>query len=141
MADVVDQKTRSRMMSGIRGKDTKPEVLVRRYLHARGLRYRLHDSKLPGKPDLVFPKFRTVLFVHGCFWHRHAGCRFASTPATRSDFWQKKFTGNVERDIRVVEYLNQIGWRTITVWECELKHGNERLNKVFQEITSLVNYD
>lgn len=135
MTDVVNKKTRSRMMSGIRGKDTKPEMEVRRYLHARGLRFRLHGAKLPGKPDLVFPKYRTALFVHGCFWHRHTGCKFASVPTTRPDFWQRKFSENVERDKRAVERLNLMGWRTLTIWECEVKSGVSRLEKLFQEIT------
>lgn len=119
MPDVVDPQTRSRMMAGIRGKDTKPEMTVRRYLHARGFRYRLHDKRLPGRPDLVFPRYRTVLFVHGCFWHQHPGCRYATTPATNAEFWQHKLSANLHRDTRQAEALVVSGWRVLTVWECE----------------------
>lgn len=119
MTDVVDRVTRSRMMAGIKGKDTKPELIVRRYLHRAGLRYRLH-AKLPGKPDLVFPKYRVVVFVHGCFWHRHEGCQYATTPANNAAFWQSKFQGNVRRDRRVQAELSELGWRVLIVWSCEL---------------------
>jgi DNA mismatch endonuclease, patch repair protein len=121
MADIVDQATRSRMMAGIRGANTKPELILRRALHARGLRFRLHDKKLPGKPDIVLPKYCAVIFVHGCFWHRHEGCRYATTPATRPDFWDSKFKSNVNRDWRNLERLTALGWRSLVVWECELK--------------------
>src|SRR5690348_13819912 len=104
MADIVDKETRSRMMSGIRGKNTKPEMIVRSFLHRAGLRFRLY-AKLPGKPDLAFPKFRTVVFVHGCFWHRHKRCRFATTPASNSAFWQEKFEANMRRDMLVKKEL------------------------------------
>lgn len=116
--DVVDKATRSRMMSGIRGKDTKPELLVRSHLHRKGLRYRLH-AKLPGKPDLVFPKYRTAVFVHGCFWHRHPGCQYTTTPQTNADLWQTKFAANVKRDALVEEKLTALGWRVIVVWGCQ----------------------
>ena len=96
MADIVDRETRSRMMAGIRSRDTRPELLLRRAIHAHGLRYRLHDRRLPGTPDLVFRRFRAVCFVHGCFWHRHAGCPYATTPSTREEFWQAKFDANTE---------------------------------------------
>lgn len=121
MTDVVDENTRSRMMSGIAGKNTKPELLVRRYLHAAGLRFKLHDRQLPGTPDLVFPRLKVALFIHGCFWHRHTGCRFATTPKTRSDFWQHKFSANVVRDQRNLDALIASGWTPIVVWECELQ--------------------
>ena len=120
MADIVDKKTRSRMMSNIRGKDTRPEMALRRALHARGFRYCLHVKDLPGKPDLVFPKFRAVIFVHGCFWHRHPGCPKATSPATRAKFWREKFDDNVMRDQRNSRRLEKMGWRVHTVWECEL---------------------
>ena len=123
MADIVDAATRSRMMAGIRGKDTRPELLLRRALHRRGLRYRLHGRKLPGRPDLVFPRFRAVLFVHGCFWHRHEGCRYATTPATRTEFWQAKFDANVARDVRNQNDLVQADWRLGIVWECTIRKG------------------
>jgi DNA mismatch endonuclease (patch repair protein) len=117
--DVVDRATRSRMMSGIRGKDTKPELAVRSFLHRAGLRFRLH-ARLPGKPDLVLPRYKTVVFVHGCFWHRHEGCRYATTPASNAGFWQEKFAGNVQRDARVKGQLEDAGWRVETVWACQL---------------------
>lgn len=131
MTDVVDRATRSRMMSGIKGKDTKPELIVRRYLHRAGLRYRLH-AKLPGKPDLVFPKYRVVVFVHGCFWHRHEGCQHATTPANNAAFWQSKFQGNVRRDRRVQAELSELGWRVLIVWSCEL--SKQRLQALASEI-------
>jgi DNA mismatch endonuclease (patch repair protein) len=119
MVDVVDRATRSRMMSGIKGRDTKPERIVRKYLHKRGLRFRLAPKHLPGKPDIVLPKHRTVIFVHGCFWHRHEGCKYAANPKTNSDFWQKKLSENVKRDRRNSEKLEQSGWQVLTIWECQ----------------------
>lgn len=121
MADIVNQETRSRMMAGIRGKDTKPELVLRKALHARGLRYRLHASHLPGRPDLVLAKYCAVIFVHGCFWHRHEGCRYATTPVTRPEFWKRKFAANVRRDQEVRQALASKGWRVATVWECSLR--------------------
>lgn len=121
MVDIVNPETRSRMMAGIRGKDTKPELVLRRALHASGLRYRLHGAKLPGKPDLVFAKYRAAVFVHGCFWHRHRNCRFATIPATRAEFWETKFSANVQRDARNEAALRDAGWRIAVVWECSMK--------------------
>ncbi len=109
------------MMAGISAKNTRPEMILRRALHARGMRYRLHDSKLPGRPDLVFRQFGAVCFVHGCFWHRHEGCPYATNPATRPDFWQSKFKVNESRDHRVREELLAAGWRVAIVWECALR--------------------
>lgn len=115
-------------MSRIRGRNTRPEVGLRRALHARGLRYRLHDPRLPGRPDIVFPRFRAVCFVHGCFWHRHPGCRYATTPATREAFWAAKFSANVERDTRNRLELLAVGWRVAIVWECSLRsEGSETM--------------
>lgn len=121
MTDTVPPAVRSQMMRGIGAKHTAPEMRVRSFLHASGLRYRLHSSRLPGKPDIVLPKFRCVVFVHGCFWHRHPGCRFATTPATRPDFWRHKFEQNVERDARVQTSIEALGWRVLIIWECETK--------------------
>ena len=121
MPDIVDQATRSRMMAGIGGRNTRPELTLRRALHARGLRYRLHDRKLPGTPDLVFRQFGAVCFVHGCFWHRHAGCPYTTIPATRPEFWRAKFDSNTERDRRNRHSLLQAGWRVAIVWECALR--------------------
>lgn len=117
--DVVDAATRSRMMAGIRGKDTKPELIVRSFLHRAGLRFRLH-AKLPGKPDLVLPKYRAAVLVHGCFWHRHEGCRYATTPANNAAFWQEKFAANVARDTKVKQQLEELSWRVLVIWSCEL---------------------
>lgn len=117
--DIVDRATRSRMMSGIRGRNTKPELIVRSYLHRAGLRFRLH-AKLPGKPDLVLPRHRTAVFVHGCFWHRHEGCRYATTPASNVEFWQEKFAGNVRRDARAKQQLEELGWHVQAIWACQL---------------------
>ncbi len=121
MTDVVDSATRSRMMASIRGRDTKPELRLRTMLHAAGLRFRLHVSGLPGRPDIVLPGRRVAVFVHGCFWHRHAGCRFATDPGTRPEFWQRKFSANVERDRRQTESLERAGWHVLVAWECDLR--------------------
>lgn len=107
-------------MSRIRGKDTKPEILLRSLLHRRGFRFRLHVPGLPGKPDIVLPRYRTVIFVHGCFWHRHEWCSNATMPKTRTEFWTKKFLKTVERDARKQAELEALGWQVLTVWECEL---------------------
>ena len=121
MSDIVDAATRSRMMSGIRGKHTKPELVVRRFLHRAGFRFRLHDGRLPGRPDLVLPRHRAVVNVHGCFWHRHPGCRFAYMPATNREFWREKLEGNAARDRLNEKVLRARGWRVFTVWECEAR--------------------
>ena len=119
MTDRLTREHRSWNMSRIRAKDTQPEKLVRSTLHRAGYRFRLHRRDLPGRPDIVLPKYRTVVFVHGCFWHRHPGCRFAYTPKSRVAFWNEKFRRNVERDCRNVRALRALGWRVITVWECQ----------------------
>ena len=124
MADVVDPATRSRMMSGIRGKNTKPELLIRKALHARGFRYRLHCD-LPGKPDICLPKHRAVIFVHGCFWHGH-DCHLFKWPSTRPEFWRAKIGRNGEVDRAVESRLSDDRWRVAVIWECALK-GRERL--------------
>lgn len=121
MADIVDKKTRSRMMAGIKGKNTKPELVLRRALHARGFRFRLHGKEFPGCPDLVLPKHGAVIFVHGCFWHRHWNCRYTTNPSTRMEFWQGKFDANVARDSANKVALLSLGWRVATVWECGLR--------------------
>ena len=119
--DRITKEHRSWNMSRIKGANTKPEVRVRSILHRMGYRFRLHRKDLPGKPDIVLPKYETVLFVHGCFWHRHPECRFAYTPKSRVAFWKKKFLRNVERHHEVKEQLTELGWRVIVVWECETK--------------------
>jgi DNA mismatch endonuclease (patch repair protein) len=135
MADIVDRATRSRMMSGIKGKNTRPELLVRKYLHSRGLRFRLHVKELPGKPDLVFPKYKVVVFVHGCFWHQHSDCKYATTPSSRKHFWINKLSENVARDSYQIAALEGLGWRVFVVWECELREGLARLDLLYSEIT------
>ncbi len=121
MTDIVDSKRRSELMARIRGRDTAPELAVRRIAHRMGLRFRLHCRDLPGRPDLVFPKHRVAVFVHGCFWHRHEGCRHASTPKSRIAFWTEKFAANVERDARKEVALKTLGWKVFVIWECETK--------------------
>jgi DNA mismatch endonuclease (patch repair protein) len=120
MTDIVDAQTRSRMMGGIRGKDTQPELRLRRALHALGFRYRLHVKGLPGRPDMVFPKYRAVVFVHGCFWHGHE-CPVFRWPKTRPEFWRAKIEGNRARDARQIQALMDDGWRVAVVWECDLR--------------------
>ena len=121
-ADVVTPEQRSRNMSKIKGKNTKPEMIVRSACHELGLRYRLHRKDLPGTPDLVFPKYRLCLFVHGCFWHRHPGCKYAYTPKSRLHFWLPKLAKNVERDINAQRALEVSGWRVSIIWECQTKN-------------------
>lgn len=120
MTDSLSAERRSWNMSRIKGKNTKIELAVRRYLFNRGYRYRLHVRNLPGKPDIVLKKYKTAIFVHGCFWHRHSGCKDATTPKTRTDFWEKKFQVNTRNDKINTELLEQMGWRVIVVWECQI---------------------
>lgn len=127
MPDVHDSATRSRNMSAIKGSDTKPEVTVRKGLHRRGLRYNLHAKRLPGRPDLVFPKYRAIVFVHGCFWHSH-DCHLFKMPSTRPDFWAKKLARNKQLDLEVLSALHQQSWRTLIIWECALK-GRSKLGE------------
>jgi DNA mismatch endonuclease (patch repair protein) len=121
MADVHDKATRSYNMSQIKGKNTKPEMIVRRFLHANGFRYRLHVKDLPGKPDIVLPKYKTVIFVNGCFWHGHEGCKYYVVPKTRTEWWLEKINRNIANDQKAYKALKEIGWKIIEVWECELK--------------------
>lgn len=121
MADIVDAKTRSRMMSGIKGKNTKPEILVRKALSSQGFRYRLHRKDLPGAPDIAMPGRKIAIFAHGCFWHMHQGCRLAKMPSTRPEFWRAKLGRNAERDSEAVAALAALGWRVLIVWECSTK--------------------
>lgn len=127
MTDTLTREKRSWNMSRIRGKDTKPEVALRSLLHGAGYRFRLHDPKLPGRPDIVLRKFQTAVFVNGCFWHRHQNCAKAYTPASRREFWTDKFAATVERDQRKIAELRSLGWRVITVWECELQREPARV--------------
>lgn len=133
MADVHTPEQRSYNMSRIRGKDTKPEELVRKYLFAQGFRYRKNDARLPGKPDIVLPKYRTVIFVNGCFWHGHEGCRYFVWPKNNAEFWKAKISGNIQRDNRNRQLLTEQGWHVIDIWECELKK-----NSASKTLTDLV---
>jgi DNA mismatch endonuclease (patch repair protein) len=133
MADVHTKAQRSYNMSRIKGKDTKPEMLVRKHLHAQGFRYKLHDKTLPGKPDLILPKYKTVIFIHGCFWHGHANCKYFTIPKTRTEWWTEKIEKNKANDEKAVKLLRNDGWKVIIVWTCRLKRDN---NKVMKTITN-----
>ena len=136
MTDIVSSEKRSQMMSGIRGKDTKPELRVRHYLHAQGFRFRLHDRRLPGKPDLVLPKWNAAVFVHGCFWHWH-DCRYFKLPKTRPEFWSEKLAGNRARDEINRRRLETLGWRVLVIYECELRDApDEALARLAVSIRS-----
>jgi DNA mismatch endonuclease (patch repair protein) len=132
MADVHDKKTRSYNMSQIKGKNTKPEMLVRKFLHANGFRYLLHVKNLPGKPDIVLPKYRTAIFVHGCFWHGHEGCKYYVIPKTKTDWWLNKINFNRANDKKATSELTSEGWNVVNVWECDL-----RKNKVHRTLANL----
>ena len=122
--DILTKERRSQVMSRIRGRNTKPEILVRRTAHALGLRFRLHRKDLPGSPDIVFPARKRALFVHGCFWHRHAGCRLAYVPKSNEAFWSRKFERNVQRDQEAMDGLRRAGWWPVVIWECETKEAD-----------------
>ena len=125
---------RSRNMSAIKSKNTKPEIAVRKLLHSMGYRFRLHRKDLPGSPDIVLPKYKTVIFVHGCFWHRHNNCKYATTPKTRKEFWENKFEENVKRDNLNQANLTLKGWKIIILWECQLKGDIKKVKKLFSQI-------
>jgi len=132
MADVHDKKTRSYNMSRIRGKNTKPEEIVRSFLFSNGFRYRKNDKRYPGTPDIVLPKYKTMIFVNGCFWHKHEGCKYFVWPQSNAEFWKEKIESNVERDKRNYGLLTANGWRVLVIWECELKqkYRDETLNRL-----------
>lgn len=136
MADNHSKEDRRKNMSHIRSTNTKPEEIVRKYLFSRGLRYRKNDKRYPGHPDIVLPKYRTCIFVNGCFWHQHPGCRYAVLPASNQDYWLPKLQRNADRDIQNAYLLERNGWHVITVWECELKKPvrNDTLQKLYMEI-------
>ena len=135
--DVVDRATRSRMMAGIKGKGTKPEMTVRRFLHAHGYRFRLYRKDLPGKPDIILSRLRVCIFVHGCFWHRHAACKYAVLPKARVDFWAAKLQSNVERDLMVLQRLEGDGWNVLVLWECELRITEAALRNLLERLRAL----
>lgn len=138
MADIVSPAKRSQMMSGIRGKGTKPEMRVRKVLHAAGYRFRLHRKDLPGTPDVVLPRHRLAIFVHGCFWHAHQGCGLAKIPSTRTEFWSEKLLTNVRRDAVAVERLHVGGWRVLVVWECFLRHTKDDAALLEQLVDAII---
>lgn len=140
MVDIVDHATRSRMMSGIRSRNTKPEVLVRSLLHNRGFRFRLHGASLPGTPDIVLPRYKAVIFVHGCFWHGH-DCHFFKLPKTRTEFWQNKIERNQLNDESAHEKLELSGWRVAVVWECAIRGAHKDLNAVGEKLSAWLKSD
>ena len=138
MADVHNKKTRSYNMSQIKATNTKPELLVRKFLHAQGFRYKLHDKTLPGKPDIVLPKYKTIIFIHGCFWHGHENCKYYVVPKTRTDWWLNKINCNKTNDAKAIKALKKEGWKVIIVWECKLKPDTieKTLSGILQKLTS-----
>lgn len=138
MADIVSPQKRSDMMSGIKGKNTKPEIIIRKALHAEGFRFRLHDKKLPGKPDIVLSKFKIAIFVNGCFWHGHENCRLYRTPKSRAGFWNNKIGTNIKRDTARISQLRNIGWKVITVWECTVKNKSKLDNNLIQALKEII---
>ena len=138
MADVHNKEIRSYNMSRIKGKDTKPEMLVRRFLHANGYRYKLHDKTLPGKPDIVLPKYKTVIFVHGCFWHGHKNCKYFVVPKTRTEWWLNKINGNIANDAKAAKALRKEGWTVIYIWECNLSAAQveKSLNNILLKLAN-----
>ena len=138
MADIKSKEARSYNMSQIKSKNTKPEEKVRKYLFSQGFRYRKNDRRLPGCPDIVLPKYKTVIFVNGCFWHRHKGCKYSTTPRSNIEFWQTKFEKNMINDQKHAEQLLHDGWSIITIWECELnrEHFQETMNNVMNTLIS-----
>ena len=137
MADVHTKEIRSYNMSMIKGKNTKPEMLVRKFLFANGYRYKLHDKSLPGKPDIVLPKYKTVIFVHGCYWHGHKNCKYFVVPKTRTEWWLNKINGNIANDEKAAKALKKEGWKIITIWECNLKSSKvaKTLNALLKKLS------
>ncbi|KXH85111.1 very short patch repair endonuclease [Chryseobacterium kwangjuense] len=135
MMDIWSKEKRSEVMSKIRGKNTKPEMILRSQLFMKGFRFRIHKKDLPGKPDIVLPKYKTVIFVHGCFWHYHKDCREGRIPSTNSKFWQEKLSKNIDRDEKYIKELQQLGWKVIVIWECEIeKNIEDTLEKLIVNI-------
>ena len=141
LLDVHDKKTRSYNMSRIKGKNTKPEETVRKYLFSKGFRYRKNDKNLPGSPDIVLPKYKTIVFVNGCFWHKHEGCKYFVWPSNNAEFWKAKIESNVQRDQQIFETLDKMGWNLIVIWECELKASviKNTLENITKNIISNLN--
>lgn len=139
MADIKTKEERSRNMAAIKGKDTKPEMIVRKYLFSRGLRFRIQVKKLPGNPDIVLPKYKAVIFVNGCFWHRHEGCKYFRLPQSNVEFWKDKIERNVLRNMRNEDELKALGWHVFRIWECEIKTNVKRRDKLEQLYYSIIN--
>ena len=137
MADTMTPEQRSRCMSAIKGKDTKPEMIVRKYLFSKGLRYRLHVRSLPGNPDIVLPKYKTVIFINGCFWHGHEGCKYYRLPKSNVEFWKSKIINNKNRDVLNEIKLKVLGWRVIRIWECEIRRVQDR-NKSLEKLYNVI---
>lgn len=135
--DKLTSEERSWNMSMIKSKNTKPELIVRSVLHRMGFRFRLHRKEIPGKPDIVLPKYKTIIFVHGCFWHRHQGCKYAYIPKSRVDFWEAKFKANIKRDMEVKKQLDESNWRTFVIWECELSDIDTLKTRIQQHFNEL----
>ncbi|HAO08160.1 MAG TPA: very short patch repair endonuclease [Chryseobacterium sp.] len=139
--DILSKQKRSEVMSKIRGKNTKPELILRSQLFRNGFRFRIHKKSLPGKPDIVLPKYKTVIFVHGCFWHYHQDCREGRIPSTNSKFWKEKLLKNIEKDERHIKALQELKWKVIVVWECEIEKNTEQtLEKLLAEISTSQNF-
>ena len=138
MADTVSKEKRSEIMSHVTGKETKPEIIVRKYLFARGLRYRKNVKRLPGTPDIVFPKYKTAVFVHGCFWHGHKGCKYSHLPSSNFEYWEKKIADNIERDERKKRELEGLGYHVLIIWQCQLKSNTkiETLEALYHNIVN-----
>jgi len=139
IADIYSKEKRSEVMSKIRGKETKPEILVRKFLFLKGFRYRINDKRYPGKPDIVLPKYHTIIFIHGCFWHGHENCKAAKLPGTNKDFWKKKISDNIVRDRKNIGKLRGEGWNVIIIWLCEIKNKSDRVRRLERLIGEIAN--
>lgn len=130
MADIYDRNKRSQIMSKISGKETKPEILIRKFLFSKGFRYRKNVQKIPGQPDVVLSKYKTVIFIHGCFWHGHKNCKAAKLPETRKEFWEEKIKSNIVRDKSNTNELKQLGWHVIIIWQCDISNKEKQTNRL-----------
>ena len=137
MPDIYSKSKRSEIMGRISGRETKPEIFVRKFLFAHGFRYRKNVKDLPGKPDIVLPKYKTVIFVHGCFWHHHENCKYSKLPETNKEFWEKKIFDNVDRDKKNKKILEDLGWKVLLIWQCEIRNNDSRIAKLENLITAL----
>lgn len=136
--DILSKKARSALMAKIKGKNTRPEMIVRKFLFSKGFRYRIHDSRYPGSPDIVLPKYKTAIFIHGCFWHGHENCRASRLPTTNEDYWQEKIQQNIARDQKKIDLLEKEGWKILVVWECKIKKQVQRKNELNELFNSII---